>query len=192
MTASTRQGNRCNISPSIEHSITYDHRLRIKGHPVRSAILKPQIGRLVVEWVTISESLLLYVFLLAFFCTPAPSCLKRDLKRHYQNLENPDRPQAILLEELLAVLPPRDFPIQILNSTSNSTILQATNAYLEKPAPRIVFPRHFQINDTNKILAQDFNILSDSTLLLLTKQYICKTRHKGSTPFTMQKAVRNI
>lgn len=41
---------------------TYGHRLRKIGHPVRSAILKPQIGKSVVEWVTISESLLLYVF----------------------------------------------------------------------------------------------------------------------------------
>ena len=40
---------------------TYDHRLVKTGHPVRSAILKHQIGRSVVEWVTISESLLLYV-----------------------------------------------------------------------------------------------------------------------------------
>jgi hypothetical protein len=32
------------------------------GHPVRSAIHKPQIGRLVVGWVTTSEYLLLYVF----------------------------------------------------------------------------------------------------------------------------------
>ena len=36
------------------------------GHPVRSAILKHQIGRLVVEWVTISKYLLLYVFCIAF------------------------------------------------------------------------------------------------------------------------------
>ena len=41
---------------------TYDHRLEKTGHPVRSAILKFQIGRLVVGWVTTSESLLLYVF----------------------------------------------------------------------------------------------------------------------------------
>ena len=41
---------------------TYDHRLRRIGHPVRSAIHKPQIGRLVVGWVTTSEYLLLYVF----------------------------------------------------------------------------------------------------------------------------------
>src|SRR4051794_3692839 len=33
---------------------TYDHRLRRIGHPVRSAIHKPQIGRLVVGWVTTS------------------------------------------------------------------------------------------------------------------------------------------
>ena len=45
---------------------TYDHRLRKTGHPVRSAIHKPQIGRLVVGWVTTSEYLLLYVFELFF------------------------------------------------------------------------------------------------------------------------------
>ena len=44
--------------------LTYDHRLRRTGHPVRSAIHKPQIGRSVVGWVTTSESLLLYVHLL--------------------------------------------------------------------------------------------------------------------------------
>jgi hypothetical protein len=43
------------------NTVTYDHRLRRIGHPVRSAIHKPQIGRLVVKWVTISEYLLLYV-----------------------------------------------------------------------------------------------------------------------------------
>jgi hypothetical protein len=54
-------------------TVTYDHRLKKIGHPVRSAILKLQIGRLVVGWVTTSEYLLLYVFLnfflgLIFFC----------------------------------------------------------------------------------------------------------------------------
>ena len=52
------------------NSATYDHRLRKTGHPVRSAIHKPQIGRLVVGWVTTSEYLLLYVFfwsILSFF-----------------------------------------------------------------------------------------------------------------------------
>ena len=44
------------------NTVTYDHRLRRIGHPVRSAIHKPQIGRLVVGWVTTSEYLLLYVF----------------------------------------------------------------------------------------------------------------------------------
>ena len=44
------------------NAFTYDHRLRRIGHPVRSAIHKPQIGRLVVGWVTTSEYLLLYVF----------------------------------------------------------------------------------------------------------------------------------
>lgn len=43
-------------------STTYDHRLKRIGHPVRSAIHKLQIGRLVVGWVTTSEYLLLYVF----------------------------------------------------------------------------------------------------------------------------------
>ena len=49
---------------------TYDHRLRRNGHPVRSAIHKPQIGRLVVGWVTTSEYLLLYVFFPSFFSRP--------------------------------------------------------------------------------------------------------------------------
>ena len=44
------------------YTSTYDHRTRRTGHPVRSAIHKPCIGRLVVEWVTINEYLLLYVF----------------------------------------------------------------------------------------------------------------------------------
>jgi hypothetical protein len=48
-------------------TVTYDHRLRRNGHPVRSAIHKPQIGRLVVGWVTTSEYLLLYVFAPPFF-----------------------------------------------------------------------------------------------------------------------------
>ncbi len=43
---------------------TYDHRLRKTWYPVRSALIKPQIDRLVVGWVTTSESRLLYVFLL--------------------------------------------------------------------------------------------------------------------------------
>ena len=50
------------MDPNIAVSFTYDHRLRRIGHPVRSAIHKPQIGRLVVGWVTTSEYLLLYVF----------------------------------------------------------------------------------------------------------------------------------
>ncbi|XMA09670.1 hypothetical protein WAI453_002461 [Rhynchosporium graminicola] len=39
-------------------TVTYDHRLVRTGHPVRSAIHKHQIGRLVVGWVTTSEYLL--------------------------------------------------------------------------------------------------------------------------------------
>lgn len=41
---------------------TYDHRVWRTGLPVRSAVLKPHAGRLVVGWVTTSESRLLYVF----------------------------------------------------------------------------------------------------------------------------------
>ncbi|PVH80493.1 hypothetical protein DL98DRAFT_418410, partial [Cadophora sp. DSE1049] len=43
-------------------SVTYDHRLKRMGHPVRSAKPKLQIGGLVVGWVTTSEYPLLYVF----------------------------------------------------------------------------------------------------------------------------------
>ena len=43
-------------------STTCDHRLWRIGHPVRSAIHKPQIGGLVVGSVTTSEYPLLHVF----------------------------------------------------------------------------------------------------------------------------------
>ena len=46
---------------------TYDHRVWKTGLPVRSAVLKPHAGELVVGWVTTSESSLLYVFLLLCF-----------------------------------------------------------------------------------------------------------------------------
>jgi hypothetical protein len=59
------------IALNSPFTVTYDHRLRRIGHPVRSAIHKPQIGRLVVGWVTTSEYLLLYV--LASFVS-APVC----------------------------------------------------------------------------------------------------------------------
>ncbi len=45
---------------------TYDHRLRKTWYPVRSALIKPQIDRLVVGWVTTSESRLLYVLFFRF------------------------------------------------------------------------------------------------------------------------------
>ena len=51
------------------HAVTYDHRLKRTGHPVRSAFHKLQIGGLVVRWVTTSEYPLLYVSLLLLkFC----------------------------------------------------------------------------------------------------------------------------
>lgn len=46
---------------------TYDHRVWKTGLPVRSAVLKPHAGELVVGWVTTSESSLLYVFGFSFF-----------------------------------------------------------------------------------------------------------------------------
>jgi hypothetical protein len=47
-------------------SSTYDHRIMNTRLPVRSALFKHDTGGLVVKWVTISESLLLYVFLFFF------------------------------------------------------------------------------------------------------------------------------
>ncbi|KAJ5831200.1 L-lysine 2-3-aminomutase [Penicillium rubens] len=43
----------------ITESNTYDHRVWKTGLPVRSAVLKPHAGELVVGWVTTSESSLL-------------------------------------------------------------------------------------------------------------------------------------
>jgi hypothetical protein len=60
------------ISAHSMGAVTYDHRLRRIGHPVRSAIHKPQIGRLVVGWVTTSEYLLLYVFRFIFAGSSLP------------------------------------------------------------------------------------------------------------------------
>jgi hypothetical protein len=56
----------CHMYLIKDLNATYDHRLKNTGHPVRSAIHKLQIGRLVVGWVTTSEYLLLYVFLGGF------------------------------------------------------------------------------------------------------------------------------
>ena len=50
------------INTFTSNSSTYDHRVWKTGLPVRSAVLKPHAGRLVVGWVTTSESRLLYVF----------------------------------------------------------------------------------------------------------------------------------
>ncbi|KAJ5202486.1 L-lysine 2-3-aminomutase [Penicillium cf. viridicatum] len=43
-------------APSIYSQYTYDHRVWKTGLPVRSAVLKPHAGELVVGWVTTSES----------------------------------------------------------------------------------------------------------------------------------------
>ena len=51
----------------------YDHRLKNTRHPVRSAISKFQIARLVLLWVTTSESLVLWIgFFLVIFLTQTP------------------------------------------------------------------------------------------------------------------------
>ncbi|KAJ5799463.1 L-lysine 2-3-aminomutase [Penicillium psychrosexuale] len=47
------------ILPSSAIPNTYDHRVWKIGLPVRSAVLKPHAGGLVVGWVTTSESSLL-------------------------------------------------------------------------------------------------------------------------------------
>jgi hypothetical protein len=61
----------CNYSylvPDRRITVTYDHRLKKIGHPVRSARHKLEIGGLVVGWVTTSEYPLLYVFVIFFQC----------------------------------------------------------------------------------------------------------------------------
>ncbi len=55
------------IIPTNGKSFTYDHRHQKTGHPVRSAIHKLVIGRLVVGSVTTSESLLSVVCFWLFF-----------------------------------------------------------------------------------------------------------------------------
>jgi hypothetical protein len=61
------------VTPILCHTqrtITYDHRLKRIGHPVRSAIHKLEIGGLVVGWVTTSEYPLLYVFFFVSLVSP--------------------------------------------------------------------------------------------------------------------------
>ena len=59
-------GLHCIILSHEKHD-TYDHRVWKIGLPVRSAVLKPHAGELVVGWVTTSESSLLYVFVSFYF-----------------------------------------------------------------------------------------------------------------------------
>lgn len=68
LTLPNRPPNSQSIYPHIKlnknNTLTYDHRLQWENvHPVCSATHKPQIGKVVLEWVTIREGLLLYVFL---------------------------------------------------------------------------------------------------------------------------------
>ena len=55
-----------NMVLQYDGSCTYDHRVWRTGLPVRSAVLKPHAGQLVVWWVTTCESWLLYVFVFIF------------------------------------------------------------------------------------------------------------------------------
>jgi hypothetical protein len=55
-----------NIFAFLKKSSAIDHRTWKTGLPVRSAVLKPCAGRLVVGWVTTSEYLLLIVFANSF------------------------------------------------------------------------------------------------------------------------------
>ena len=57
---------------------TYDHRVWKTGLPVRSAVLKPHAGRLVVGWVTTSESRLLYVLFFFFLLASNESHFKSE------------------------------------------------------------------------------------------------------------------
>ncbi len=75
----------CPINTQITfHSSTYDHRLRKNWYPVRSALIKTQIDRLVVGWVTTSESRLLYVLI---FCHEA--------QLFYSRQRSPDSPGGV-------------------------------------------------------------------------------------------------
>jgi hypothetical protein len=58
----TRHTNSRIYTRCKSNSCTYDHRIMKTRLPVRSALFKHDTGGLVVKWVTISESLLLYVF----------------------------------------------------------------------------------------------------------------------------------
>src|SRR5438034_5247810 len=67
---------------------TYDHRVWNTGLPVRSAVLKPHAGRLVVGWVTTSESRLSHVFCSPIFgglyCRNLLQCDLLDIHRFWK------------------------------------------------------------------------------------------------------------
>ncbi|KAJ5520704.1 L-lysine 2-3-aminomutase [Penicillium fimorum] len=56
-----KSASRCGVYDTAGEYVTstYDHRVWKTGLPVRSAVLKPHAGELVVGWVTTSESSLL-------------------------------------------------------------------------------------------------------------------------------------
>ncbi|KAK5807457.1 hypothetical protein VI817_001715 [Penicillium citrinum] len=82
-----------NIVASIV--FTYDHRVWRTGLPVRSAVLKPHAGRLVVWWVTTCESLL---FLFLSFVEVFALC------GYLSTIEMPGRLHHTLIQSELHIL----------------------------------------------------------------------------------------
>ncbi len=82
-----QRSNLSNISSTSERCFAIDHRTWKTGLPVRSAVLKPCAGRLVVGWVTTSEyPLLIVLFFLPpcaieFFCFKYQRCVGWDMLR---------------------------------------------------------------------------------------------------------------
>src|SRR5258708_21809131 len=92
----------------LQQSITYDHRVWKIGLPVRSAVLKPHAGRLVVGWVTTSESLLLYVYFLF------PSIIRLNGMAAISSFASTEAPRTALnLPEVFCIYPWRSdaFPL---------------------------------------------------------------------------------
>ena len=99
------------INLSVNQTSTYDHRVWRTGLPVRSAVLKPHAGRLVVGWVTTSESLLLYVFMFLFFfaylsyITEVGRCLAHQPSVSYSPPERIQYVLALLWMQIIVIRP---------------------------------------------------------------------------------------
>ena len=90
------------------------------GHPVRSAVLKPHIGRLVLRSVTTGESLLLHVYTFAFLYLQAESVHRR--LPNYYNLQAVPSQSALLFCRFLD-LPIREFFIEGVLQSSQELLL---------------------------------------------------------------------